>query len=102
VNSIFRVIENRRPLLRCTNTGVSASVDIFGRVDRWIPPFTMGAILKPVAIPSEPPTTFYTENGDVFALGCVGLSFAAIAARIAITRRQRGKAIAPAPAQRKS
>jgi apolipoprotein N-acyltransferase len=89
VNSIYRSIENRRPLLRCTNTGVSASVDIFGQVDRWMPPFTMGAILKSAAIPNAPPNTFYTEHGDVFALGCLAVAVGGIAGRLGVLRRRR-------------
>jgi apolipoprotein N-acyltransferase len=89
INSIFRAVENRRPLWRCTNTGISGAVDIFGRVDRWMEPFTMGAIMKPVTVSVEPQTTFYTAHGDVFALGCMTLTFVAIAARLGTLRRRR-------------
>lgn len=89
VNSIFRAVENRRPLLRCTNTGVSGSADIFGRVDRWMAPFTMGAILKPIAVPTDPPTTFYTQYGDVFAGSCLTLTVGAFIGRIIVLRRRK-------------
>jgi apolipoprotein N-acyltransferase len=92
VNSIFRAVEMRRPLLRCTNTGVTASVNIFGAVDRWIDPFTQGGIQKPVAIPRNLGLTFYAQHGDVFSLGCLTLTVIAIAARLGILRRRKREA----------
>ena len=89
INSIFRAVENRRPLLRCTNTGVSGSVDALGRPERWLDPFTQGAILRSISIPTDPPTTFYTRHGEVFAASCLGLSVIAIAGRIVMLRRRK-------------
>jgi apolipoprotein N-acyltransferase len=88
INSIFRTVENRRPLLRCTNTGITASVDLFGQVDRWLKPFTMSMRQKTLAIPTHPPSTFYTRHGEVFAATCVALSIAAILGRRLRTSRK--------------
>ncbi len=68
--AIFRCIENRRPMVRCTNTGVTASVDIHGRVDRWLEPFTQGAATRQLKIPNKPPETFYTRHGEIFSIAC--------------------------------
>ncbi len=38
----FRAIENRRFLIRATNTGLSAVVDPLGKTIAWIPPFSEG------------------------------------------------------------
>ena len=38
-NAVFRAIENRRPLIRCGNTGVTCAVDTYGRVDLWLREF---------------------------------------------------------------
>ena len=67
-DAVFRCIENRRPMVRCTNNGITASVDSFGRVDRWLEPFTQGAATRQMMIPRMPPETFYTRNGDWFSI----------------------------------
>jgi apolipoprotein N-acyltransferase len=88
-NAVFRAVENRCLLLRCTNTGVTASVDRFGRVDRWLEPFSMGVASRQFTVPLETPRTFYTRNGDVFSVACAALALAAIAIRFALKRRGR-------------
>lgn len=53
----FRAVEEGRPLLRATGTGISAVVDPMGRVLERLPLFAQGAITtwipKPVAQPGE-------------------------------------------------
>ena len=66
-NAVFRAIENRRPLIRCGNTGVTCAVDSRGRVDRWLPLFQQGFAARKVDIPIHGPTTFYTRRGDWFS-----------------------------------
>ena len=63
--AVFRAIEARRDLVRCTNTGVSAMVDAVGRV-RLRGPQVAVAPDTP-----EPPTLLSGEASllDVFALG---------------------------------
>jgi len=72
-DSVFRAIENRRPLVRCTNTGVTASVDSYGRVERWLEKFTQGAATREITVPEMTGTTFYTRHGEVFSIGCACL-----------------------------
>ena len=87
-NSIFRAIENRRPLVRCTNTGVTASVDRFGRVDRWgLEPFTKGWATRQITVPSHVAATFYTRHGDIFSIACAVMAAAAILVRF-VRRRE--------------
>ena len=86
-NSIFRAIENRRPLLRCTNTGVSAYVDGFGKVDRLeLKPFTKGGASRELKVPRQAGVTFYTKHGDVFSIACAVLAMGALA--IGFVRRR--------------
>jgi apolipoprotein N-acyltransferase len=65
-NAVFRAVENRRPLLRCTNTGVTCAVDVHGRVVRWLPPFLRGFVTREIVVPRGNRLTFYTRHGDWF------------------------------------
>jgi apolipoprotein N-acyltransferase len=49
----FRAIENRRYLIRCTNSGYSAVVDPIGRTIAAIPPFTAGTFSTKVRLIDE-------------------------------------------------
>ncbi len=69
-NALFRAVENRRPLVRCTNTGITASIDRNGRVDRWLKPFEQGFAMREIAVPSQATLTFYSRHGDWFPLLC--------------------------------
>ncbi len=63
-----RAVENARWLLRDTNTGVTASIDPYGRVVASLPRKVRGALAAPYALSSR--TTFYTRHGDWFAYLC--------------------------------
>jgi len=90
-NAVFRAIENRRPLLRCGNTGVSCAVDSSGRVDLWLKPFQQGFAAREVRIPIAGPVTFYTRHGDWF-------SHAALLITSLILARKAGRNLRPRPA----
>ena len=63
--AIYRAIENRRPVIRCTNTGISMLIDIGGNISQQIPLNTKGMMkttIKPQNI-----STFYSRHGDIFA-----------------------------------
>ena len=87
-NAVFRAVENRRPLIRCANTGFTCSIDRNGRVDRtgrtgiWIEPFTRGFVAREIAVPTASTTTFYTRHGEWFA------HLAAIITAFTILRRR--------------
>jgi apolipoprotein N-acyltransferase len=68
----MRAIENSRWLLRDTNTGVTASIDPFGRIVASVPRKTRTALLAPYALTNV--TTFYTRHGDWFAWLCAIIS----------------------------
>jgi apolipoprotein N-acyltransferase len=72
-DAVFRSIENRRPMVRCTNNGITASVDSFGRVDRWLEPFTEHFAKREMQIPLSPPLTFYTRHGELFSVACAAM-----------------------------
>ncbi len=64
----WRAIESRKPLLRCTNTGISAIIDSSGRMLSSLPLFTDGFINGDV-LPLEYITP-YERFGDVFVVFC--------------------------------
>ena len=62
---IFRAIENRRPVLRCANTGVSMIVDPMGNISHELSLNEKGK-LEATVMPQNI-ITFYTRHGDIFA-----------------------------------
>jgi apolipoprotein N-acyltransferase len=68
----MRAIENRRWLLRDTNSGVTASIDPYGRVRQSIPRHKVDAL--PAEFAFRDGITFYTAHGDVFAWFCAIVS----------------------------
>jgi apolipoprotein N-acyltransferase len=64
----MRAVENARWLLRDTNTGVTASIDPYGRVVASVPRKVRTALEAPYALSND--TTFYTRCGDWFAYAC--------------------------------
>lgn len=67
----FRAIENRRTLVRSTNSGVSCVIDPTGRNIFELPQFTGIAQLTSIPVYSSHSFTFYTRYGDVFARSMV-------------------------------
>jgi apolipoprotein N-acyltransferase len=72
----MRAVENDRWLLRDTNTGVTASIDPYGRVVATIPRKIRAALDAPYALTNV--TTFYTRHGDWFAYLCAIISVAGL------------------------
>ncbi len=75
--SRMRAIENRRWLLRDTNSGVTAAIDPYGRVRQSIPRHQTDALPAEFAFRDD--ITFYTAHGDVFAWLCALISLAIVA-----------------------
>ena len=75
----MRAIENRRWVLRATNSGITASIDPLGRVVAQSPPFARNTLAAPYDFASV--TTFYTLHGDWFAWACVIISLAGLFVR---------------------
>lgn len=69
---IFRAIENRRPMLIAANTGISAHIDDCGRVVQQAPKRVSRVIVAEVK--GSDAVSFYTNFGDLFGFGCIGLS----------------------------
>jgi apolipoprotein N-acyltransferase len=62
---VLRAVENRRYMVRTTNTGISAIIDPYGRIE-GATPIGVRTILDGTAH-FRSDRTFYTQYGDVFA-----------------------------------
>jgi apolipoprotein N-acyltransferase len=72
-NVIFRAVENDRPILRVTNTGISAYINARGEVSDATAGFQPE--VRTWTVTRAPPgQTFYTRHGDLFAGLCALLS----------------------------
>lgn len=67
---VFRAVENRVPLVRAANTGISAVIDSKGHV-RGMTPLFQEATLSAEVRRGEG-GSFYSRHGDLFALACLG------------------------------
>ena len=68
--TVFRAVENRVPLVRAANTGISSVIDSKGHIRGMTPLFqeaTLAGEVRPGGGGS-----FYSRHGDLFALGCLG------------------------------
>lgn len=69
--SLFRAVENQRPVLRTTSSGYTVYIDAVGRIQPGSPePYTEGYVVAHVPLP-ENKFTLYTRWGDWFPIACV-------------------------------
>jgi apolipoprotein N-acyltransferase len=73
----MRAIENRRWILRATNTGVTAAINPYGRVTSAAPRHQRTSIHVHFAY--EHGLTFYAAHGDLFAYACALVTAIALA-----------------------
>jgi apolipoprotein N-acyltransferase len=74
--AIFRSIENRVPMARSVNTGISGFIDSTGRTSNLLPPRTIGASVARLMLDSR--QTFYTRWGDLFAMVTIAATAAIV------------------------
>ncbi len=86
----MRAVENDRWILSATDTGVTASIDPYGRTVARIPRKVRGTLDAPYALTSV--TTFYTRHGDWFAFLCAIISAGALLTRFALQEKAIEKA----------
>lgn len=77
---VFRAVENRVGMVRSANTGISAFIDANGRIyDKLKDSYgeykgISGTLTNRVMINKRTAYTWYTKNGDIFAVLCVAIS----------------------------
>lgn len=89
-NAVFRAVENRVPLVRCSNNGYTCVIDPSGRISASLEDaqsniYIRGMKIAEVKLYDRPPA-FFTQRGDVFAMLCLtlaGLAWAAWAIQAA-------------------
>ncbi|MFL9945394.1 apolipoprotein N-acyltransferase [Paraburkholderia agricolaris] len=86
----MRSLETGRPMLRATNTGMTAAIDANGRVIGRLTPYTIGSL--DVTVQGTSGSTPYVTSGNntVLAISLLLLAFG-FAFGPAIARRQNGK-----------
>ncbi|MBI5201712.1 MAG: apolipoprotein N-acyltransferase [Elusimicrobia bacterium] len=84
--NVFRAVENRAPVIRSGNTGVSAVIDPWGRIQTKLDLMKEGVLIGELAgADAFPEGSLYSRLGDWFGWLCTSV-FAALAA-LAIKRR---------------
>ena len=84
-NAVFRAVENGRPVLRVTNTGLSALITESGNVHGLTEPFQPDVRVW-TNYPGEVRDTFYTRHGDLFVQICAAITLIVL---VLMIRRKR-------------
>lgn len=74
--TVFRAVENRVPLVRAANTGISSVIDSNGHIRGMTPLFQQTFLTGEVRLGGG--RSIYNSYGDFFAWGCLLVSFAVI------------------------
>ncbi len=72
VAGLFRSVENRRPVIRTTSSGLTGHIDAYGRVLATAPYFEETTLVSEVQLLEDQPLTLYTRWGDFFPLVVAG------------------------------
>ncbi len=86
---VLRAVENRVPIVRAANTGISAVIDPTGRLVQQTDLFVRTWIKDRISL-AERPATFYTRYGELFAHSCLLFTAAALGWGAVRYRRQPG------------
>lgn len=82
--AVFRAVENRKPVIRAANTGISGFIDSNGRINAQTALFQKAVLSSEVKTDST--TSFYSRYGDLFSYGCIVFSVILLANLIGRTR----------------
>jgi apolipoprotein N-acyltransferase len=68
----LRAVENRVPIVRAANTGITGTIDPTGNIRQTTELFTTDLVITDIH-PRQTEKTFYAQNGDVFSQACLVL-----------------------------
>ena len=93
-NALFRCAENKLPMIRAANTGVTCAIDRHGVVREVLrdpagSTFLPGILFSKISVPENPSPTFYARYGEIFSISCLVISI--IFAGIYLIRLKRQK-----------
>ncbi len=75
--AVFRAIENRKPLIRAANTGISGFIDSNGRIVAKTNLFQQTILTEDIK--TDITKSFYTKYGDIFSYLCIVFSILLLA-----------------------
>lgn len=78
--AVFRAVENRKPVIRAANTGISGFIDSNGKILNTTGLFERDFLVKDVK--SDRTKTFYTKYGDIFSYLCIVFTIILLVTRI--------------------
>ena len=89
--AVLRAVENRRAMLRGTNSGITCLIEPSGKIADEMEPFKMGWKIWDVPVYSSDTygNTLYTRTSDLVAKIAVYLSYAVLAWGVFITVRKK-------------
>jgi apolipoprotein N-acyltransferase len=87
--AVFRAIENRISIARCANTGVTMTIDPFGRIRQQTPIFEEAVLAD--ALPLRQEITFFSRHGNVFAQAVSVVVVGLVMISIVVPRTQFAK-----------
>jgi len=68
----LRAVENRVPIVRAANTGITGTIDPTGNIRQTTKLFEMDLVITDIT-PNQSGKTFYSQYGDVFSQACLFL-----------------------------
>ena len=83
----MRAVENERWVLSAANTGLTGSIDPYGRMVVRAPRKDRTTLVAPYALSYV--TTFYSRHGDWFAMLCAIISLGALVERFAFSKNRK-------------
>lgn len=101
-NAVFRCAENKIPMIRAANTGVTCAVDRFGAVKQILQneagdTHIEGVLFGGISAATSPAPTFYAQHGEAFSLLCLAAATAAGAFFLMQAVKSKNSSCPPAP-----